>query len=146
MYPEHFFEEMTVLIPLIRNKLIPHTSTYISDLLPMHYEILGLLSLKGPRSMKELSRFLGIAAPNLTFLVNRLVQLEMAERVPDPTDRRVIKLEIRPKGIEAVSKGREFLVRQLDVSLKQFTEEEKNELNTAIQILKKLFFRNIEGS
>jgi len=82
------------------------------------YTLLYQLMLSGTVSMSEISNHLGITKPAVTNLVDRLEEKKFLKRVPHPKDRRVILLEILPKGEKVIAeiqgRGLEFLLRAYD--------------------------------
>lgn len=66
--------------------------------------ILALAELKkhGVRKQVELAESLGYTKGAMTNIANKLVQLELAERVYDVADRRIIQMKITNKGLEAL--------------------------------------------
>jgi DNA-binding MarR family transcriptional regulator len=94
------------------------------DLTLPQYTLLYQLMLLGAVSMTEVSSHLGITKPAVTNLVDRLEEKKFLKRVPHTEDRRVILLEILPKGKKAIT---EIQGRSLDLLLKaydQFTGKE----------------------
>lgn len=62
---------------------------------PGHVQVLIALT-KGPRSVGELARTVGVSPPAATQLVDRLVELGMVERRPGEADRRVVLVDYVP--------------------------------------------------
>jgi DNA-binding MarR family transcriptional regulator len=94
------------------------------DLTLSQYTLLYQLMLLGTVSMTEISHHLGITKPAVTNLVDRLEEKKCLKRVPSAEDRRVIQLEILPKGKKIIT---EIQGRSLDLLLKaydQFTGKE----------------------
>lgn len=58
----------------------------------------ALRSVDGPMPMKELATLLDIDPSYVTLVVDRLEKLELIERQPHPTDRRVKNLVLTAKG------------------------------------------------
>jgi len=56
----------------------------------------------GPVRMSEIGKHLGVSKPYMTMLVARLIRNGLVERVPDPHDRRVVKVMITEDGRDAV--------------------------------------------
>ena len=52
---------------------------------------------RGPERMSELAKFVGISENAATALADRLVRLNLVERLPDTTDRRVVRLGLTDK-------------------------------------------------
>jgi MarR family transcriptional regulator, organic hydroperoxide resistance regulator len=94
------------------------------DLTLSQYALLYQLMLLGTVSMTEISDRLEITKPAVTNLVDRLEEKKCLKRVPHTKDRRVILLEILPKGKKIIT---QIQGRSLDLLLKaydQFNEKE----------------------
>jgi MarR family transcriptional regulator, organic hydroperoxide resistance regulator len=94
------------------------------DLTLPQYTLLYQLMLLGTVSMTEISDRLEITKPAVTNLVDRLEEKKCLKRASHAEDRRVILLEILPKGKKIIA---EIQGQSLDLLLKaydQFTEKE----------------------
>jgi MarR family transcriptional regulator, organic hydroperoxide resistance regulator len=94
------------------------------DLTLSQYTLLYQLMLLGTVSMTEISDRLEITKPAVTNLVDRLEEKKCLKRVPHVEDRRVILLEILPKGKKIIT---EIQGQSLGLLLKaydQFNEKE----------------------
>ena len=105
---------------------------------PGVYYILGVLRYKGIQSMSEIGKKLAMPKPNVTNLVDKIIEKEWAERLSDENDRRIINIRITEKGIE------KFLVLQKEISeelqreLMVLNEEEIIELGNSSEKIKEL--------
>lgn len=88
------------------------------------YALLNQLMLLGSISMTEISTRLRITKPAVTNLVDRLQEKKCLKRVPHVEDRRVILLEILPKGKKIIT---EIQGRSLDLLLKAYDQFDKKE-------------------
>lgn len=75
-------------------------------------------------SMGELAQWLGVSNQQLTRIVNGLVEHGLAVRVQDESNRRLVLVEITPKGTEEVQKFMEIGFRHMASHLDVLTEEE----------------------
>ena len=89
------------------------------DLTLPQYTLLYQLMLLGTVSMTEISSRLGITKPAVTNLVDRLEEKKCLERVPHAEDRRVIRLEILPKGKKIIT---EIQGQSLELLLKAYDQ------------------------
>ena len=89
------------------------------DLTLPQYMLLYQLMLLGTVSMTEISSHLRITKPAVTNLVDRLEEKKFLRRAPHPKDRRVILLEILPKGKRVIT---EIQGRSLDLLLKAYDQ------------------------
>ena len=89
------------------------------DLTLSQYALLYQLMLLGTVSMTEISGRLGITKPAVTNLVDRLEEKKSLKRVPHSKDRRVILLEILPKGKKIIA---EIQGRSLQLLLRAYDQ------------------------
>jgi len=89
------------------------------DLTLSQYALLYQLMLLGTVSMTEISSRLKITKPAVTNLADRLEKKKCLKRVPSAEDRRVIQLEILPKGKKIIT---EIQGRSLDLLLKAYDQ------------------------
>ncbi len=73
------------------------------DLTLPQYNLLHQLVLLGTVSMSEISARLEITKPAVTNLVDRLEDKRFLKRAPHKSDRRIILLEILPKGEKVIT-------------------------------------------
>lgn len=89
------------------------------DLTLPQYTLLYQLMMLGTVSMTEVSSHLEITKPAVTNLVDRLEEKKCLKRVPHTEDRRVILLEILPKGKKIIT---EIQGKSLDLLLKAYDQ------------------------
>jgi DNA-binding MarR family transcriptional regulator len=68
------------------------------DVAPSHFRALGVLLRHGPMRLSELSDRLKIAPRSATEVVDVLAGRGLAERRPDPDDRRAVLVTLTPEG------------------------------------------------
>jgi DNA-binding MarR family transcriptional regulator len=94
---QHIFQVM----PLIRKRLLHMDVIQSEHGIPLsHVQVLSMLRDAGALSVSEISGRLGIAKPNITPLVDRLVEARLVDRVRDDNDRRVVNVVILDAGRE----------------------------------------------
>jgi len=89
------------------------------DLTFPQYTLLHQLMLLGTVSMTEISSHMEITKPAVTNLVDRLEKKKCLKRIPHPEDRRVILLEILPKGKKIIT---EIQGQSLELLLKAYDQ------------------------
>ncbi|MFJ7732822.1 MarR family winged helix-turn-helix transcriptional regulator [Lysinibacillus sp. NPDC097231] len=67
--------------------------------------VLNELHLKGPQKQAVLAETIGYTKGAMTSIAEKLVKLELAERLYDPSDRRTIRLQITNEGEKALIKA-----------------------------------------
>ena len=92
-----------------RELLTPHQIT------PVQYAVLRALFEKDQQTGAELSAHLFMDSATLTGVMDRLEKRDLIARVPDPSDRRANRLELRPDG--------RALLPELDRLMDQLNDE-----------------------
>jgi DNA-binding MarR family transcriptional regulator len=67
----------------------------------------------GPQRASELAAAVGVSRPTLTSLVDGLEQAGLLRRIPVPTDRRGIRLELTDEGSRATARAERALAARL---------------------------------
>ena len=120
-------------LPIFRKRVLHLDAIQREYHIPLsHVQVLALLNDNGSLSVSEISRHLGIAKPNITPLVDRLIDEGLAERNRDEIDRRVVNIHICPAGQEKLIAIRQSLVSQVDDWSGEFTRGELKELNKSL--------------
>ena len=87
------------VMPLLKRRL-----THLGDIpqangMPLsHIQVLSMLSETGAMTVSEISARFGIAKPNITPLVDRLIELKLVARARESSDRRVVRVVILDAG------------------------------------------------
>lgn len=101
------------------------------------YRIFRLLSQsEEPLTMGTLSSELEIPLSTTTRIVDGLVQAGMVERVNDPSDRRVVRIQMSETGRELFEAGMAYNKQRIANLLNVFTAEEQEQL---LKLMNKLF-------
>ena len=108
------------------------------DLTLPQYSLLSQLRLLGTVSMTEISSRLGITKPAVTNLVDRLERKKFLKRLPDTRDRRVIQLELLPKGRKIIASIQEQGLAVLLKAYDQFNAAEHETIGRFYAALSKV--------
>ena len=92
-------------------------------------------------TMGELSMELGIPLSTATRIVDGLVSASFIERIPDESDRRVVRVKMTETGREIYQSAMEFNKQRIAHMLSKFTPEEQGQL---LFLMNKLFDSLIE--
>lgn len=85
--------------PLLKKRLVKLSAIQSDQGIPLsHVQVLAMLEEVGSMSVSEISKRFGIAKPNITPLVDRLVGAGLVDRVRSETDRRVVNIVILEEG------------------------------------------------
>lgn len=98
--------------------------------------ILDLLNRSGELSMSDMARFMNVTTAAMTGIIDRLVRDGYVMRIPDPGDRRVIKIKLTAKGGKAsknILEQRRRLITKIFGVLSRDEREEYLKILTRIQ-------------
>lgn len=90
---------------------------------PGHVQVLVALD-RGPCSIGRLAEVVGVSAPAVTQLVNRLEEMGMVVRRHDETDRRVVLVDYVPEMRDIARRMMESRRQKLEEALGRMTDEE----------------------
>jgi DNA-binding MarR family transcriptional regulator len=103
--------------------------------LEMYYCIQRLKWLGGAATMTELSHISRLPKHQMTKLVNSLVEYKFVERVSDPSDRRIVKIELTEDGhcyidyfLSENAKCFKDLIEQIDVEDRKVFHQSLNNI------------------
>ena len=116
------------------------------DLTLSQYMLLYQLMLLGTVSMTEISDRLAITKPAVTNLVDRLGGKRYLKRVPSAKDRRVIQLEILPKGKKIITEIQGKTLSVLLHAYDQFSEKEHQVISSFYGAVSKSMDDFLKGS
>jgi DNA-binding MarR family transcriptional regulator len=100
---------------------------------------LGTVVNEGPIRVGDLAATEGVRAPTMTRIVDGLVADGLAERVPDPGDRRACLVRATAAGVEVLTGARTARARVLATSLARLAPEQRNALAAALPAIESLF-------
>ena len=122
------------VLPLLRKKLL-RMDVVQAEHNMSQVQMLAMLGENGALSVSEISKRLGIAKPNITPLIDRLIDEGFVERRRDENDRRVVNVVLLPAGEEKLTSIRETIVRQVMRWTGTIPEKEFFELEHALQTI-----------
>ena len=94
-------DKLFQVMPLLRKRMLRLDGMQAEYGIPLsHVQVLAMLEEPGSMSVSEISRRFGIAKPNITPLVDRLISAGLVERVRNKADRRVVDAYILDAGRE----------------------------------------------
>jgi DNA-binding MarR family transcriptional regulator len=90
----------------------------------------------GPLRLNDLAQRMGISAPTASRAVDALVELELAERVTDPDDRRAVRLDVTEAGRRRFDERQERVTAAVAPALAALTESQRRELASLLARLR----------
>jgi DNA-binding MarR family transcriptional regulator len=93
-------QNLFMALPIFRKRLLHMDVIQREFNVPLsHVQVLAMLNDNGSMNVSEISRRLGIAKPNITPLIDRLIADQFVERSRDNADRRMVNVHICPAGV-----------------------------------------------
>lgn len=101
--------ELLSVLPMFQKKLIkPNVEHDEYKFNHTHIQVLRILDEYGSCAISDVSKKLFISMPNMTKILNKLIDEGMINRAHDNKDRRVINISLTPKGDEYLK--RKFMI------------------------------------
>ena len=137
---EDLFSTMPLVGRSIRKKLLKTALTsFEEDIAPPHFEIMKLLEEAGTLHVAEIGERLQIARPQMTHLIDRLVELDIVERQIGIEDRRMINIMLTDKGKRIINEHDDDIRNATREMLACLTDEELEGLSVSLRKLREIF-------
>ncbi len=107
-----------------------------SNITPGAYYVLLQLSGEGELSMSEIGERLSISKPNVTTLIDKLIEEGLTERLADKQDRRIVKIKLTKKGSAFVEKNKKIYRDQINEKLLTLSEKELEKFVASLHNIK----------
>ncbi|WP_254303425.1 MULTISPECIES: MarR family winged helix-turn-helix transcriptional regulator [Nocardiaceae] len=129
----HLARDLSVMAMRLNRQLrLRHSS----DKIPVaHLSILATLFREGPTTTGELAVRERIKPPSISRSSSALLEMGLIERVPHPTDGRQVLLTLTDEGRRVASQDVASRERVLAEQLAELTDEQRDTLATAADIL-----------
>jgi DNA-binding MarR family transcriptional regulator len=125
-------DTILMVFPLIHRRLFIPAGISQSGISHPHHAVLNLLERDGAQSLSAAGQKLGISKPQMTAVVDKLVDLALVSRQPGPQDRRVILIAATPTGRSELRKFRQALRNNLKKRLDKLSEQDSRALAEAL--------------
>lgn len=134
------------VMPLLRKRLL-HMDVIQNEYgIPLsHVQVLSMLSETGSMSVSEISHRLGIAKPNITPLVDRLIDEHLVDRIRDTQDRRVVNVVILDAGREKLAAIRSTIGEQVQEWAQNISAADFRELAESLASLTRILTQIQKG-
>jgi len=139
-------EDLFTIPPLIgrsiRRKLLRTALAHIrEDISPPHFEIMKTLEEAGTLHVTEIGERLQIPRPQMTHLIDKLVNLDMVERQADVRDRRIINIALTSKSKALLKKHKKIVESAIKETLSSLTDKDLEELSTSLRKLRDILIK-----
>ena len=99
---------------------------------------LSVLVFGGPRTIGALATVEGVTPPTMTRLIAGMVTDGLVDRLPDDTDRRVVRVAASETGRSLLLAGRDRRVATLAAMIEPLTAKERRRLTAAAEIVERM--------
>lgn len=96
---------------------------------PSHVKVIIYLKRRGTSSISEISKNLAISRPNMTPIIDKLINEDMINRYNDPNDRRVLRVELTDKAYKFIKEQEEAIKNNLVKKIASLTTEDLKALD-----------------
>lgn len=132
-------QNIFTVMPLLRKRLLHMDAVQGEHGIPLsHVQVLSMLDETGSMSVSEISHRLGIAKPNITPLVDRLIECGYADRIRDTQDRRVVNVVILDEGRAKLVDIRASIGEHVQDWAQNLSAADFRELSEALQSLTRI--------
>jgi DNA-binding MarR family transcriptional regulator len=109
-----------------------------SGLTPTTTALLATIARIGPLTLGELAAHEQVAPPTITKSVGKLEEHGLVERIPDPHDRRVCRVQLTPEGRERFAANRVRRDAWLAERLDTLTARQRDRIGHVVDLLEHL--------
>jgi DNA-binding MarR family transcriptional regulator len=122
------------LLRLLRRTQAIHVRTSSGDVLleRSSYGILCLILDDGPQRLGTIAQTFTLDPSTITRQVQTVVNLGLAEKSVDPSDRRATLLSLTPEGQTAIEEARDYRRTMLGLVLQSWSDKERTDFGRAL--------------
>lgn len=124
-----------LLLSLNRHIFNPNSLMKKFNVPHSHIKVLFYLVHNGPTSISKMAKDLHISKPNMTPVIDKLVDDGLVTRDYDTNDRRVIVIQTTPKAIDCLKEGQEYIKEVIKEKISSLSKEDINTLSTSLDSL-----------
>lgn len=138
---ELIMQNFISIMPLFQKKLIRSNCNFHNDdfnLNHSHFQIMVILKEEGKLPISDVAKKLLISTPNMTKLLNKLIDLEMINRIHDTNDRRIVNIELTQRGKDYLNEKFENVKNSMKATFSALPDKEINKLNSSLENLKEV--------
>jgi DNA-binding MarR family transcriptional regulator len=106
---------------------------------------LSVVVFRGPITLSELAAAEQVRPPTITRLVQELERAGLLERLPDPSDRRVVRVRATAAGRRLLAAGRTRRVQRLADEIDRLSAEDRRALARGVEVLWNMTSRGIRA-
>lgn len=136
-----------VLVKLFRNintieEQSVRTEGY-KDVTTNDMHVIDAIGMDEQKNMTTVAKTLHVTTGTLTISINSLVKKGYVSRVRSEEDRRVVLVSLTPKGMQVFLHHKHFHEQMIESVVEQFSEDEKQVLESALTRINQFFLSRI---
>lgn len=132
--------QILTVAPMLKKRLFRPDFEQGANQMPLSYaQVLATLDIEESMTVTEISERFDIAKPNITPLIDRMIEAGYVKRVRNSTDRRVVHVFILEKGREKVREMIESLKDAIQGWSMNVTAEEAGRITDALEVIRSIF-------
>ncbi len=125
-------DDLFNIVPLLHRTILrPEGLTH--NPLSSDFKVMGMLMRHGPLPMSKIGTWLGIAKPNMTAIIDKLIAEDRVERRRDPEDRRVVVVSLSASGKEYMDACWREARESVKTKLSTLPEDERDTLYDSLE-------------
>lgn len=132
---QHIVNNLLSLVPLFYRKFMFHDHKHMPQ---SHTQVLLLLHEHDVLTVSEIGKRLCISRPNMTPLLNKLIDDKLINRQSSENDRRVLIVSLTEKGMAFVNDYKQYILDKMRESMQNLEEDELTKLDESLQTLRLL--------
>lgn len=109
------------------------------DIPPSHAKVVCYLSKMGPSSISQIAKDLMISKPNMTPIIDKLINLNLVHRYYDVNDRRIIRVETTEKAKNIFNAHKEYMKIKISNKLSNLSNEDIGTINECLEKMHNIF-------
>lgn len=144
---ENVAHNLFLALPIFRKRLLHMDVIQREFNVPLsHVQVMAMLNDNGPMNVSEISRRLGIAKPNITPLIDRLIADQFVERKRDEHDRRMVIVSICALGVERLMEIRGKMHELVAEWAVMLSAADLRELNESLRTISRVLGSTLQNS
>jgi len=133
---DRIIENIFHVFPLVYKKLLKVDFESVQKGMSyLHFHIIRVLATTGALPISEIGKRLFIPRPQMTHLIDQLIDSHMVVRLPDALDRRIVKIELTDTGKAILQKCVGLLRDNIRSKLSYLDDKELRELSVLLSKL-----------
>ncbi|MFX3623915.1 MAG: MarR family winged helix-turn-helix transcriptional regulator [Ectobacillus sp.] len=136
---ESIVNHLLSLVPLFYRKfMLPNDSASQKHMPQSHIQVLVLLDGLDTLTISEIGDRLSISRPNMTPLLNKLIEKGYIKRHYSTKDRRVILISLTQEGKAFISTYKQLIINKLKENLEILSVEEQQQFCNSLETIQTL--------